>query len=56
MDIEVDEVMRALWDARTGRITSTTDEEWARYKLKFRASMSILRQDAIEMIEDGEFD
>lgn len=49
---EIENVMRALWDARAQRITPATDEEWARYKTMFKSSMNFLREDAIVELED----
>lgn len=55
---DVDAVMRALWEMRTQRKQPWTDEEWERVKDSpvHRVSLRMLREEAVQMIEDGEFD
>ena len=56
MSADVDSVMRALWDSRS-IFGETTDEKWERVKQSpvHRGTLRLLREEAVQMIEDGEF-
>lgn len=49
---DIDNMMRTLYDVRSGRREPMTDEDWTRKKSLFRSTMAVLRADAIREIED----
>ena len=55
-DLDVDALVRAMYEARARTMTPYTDERWESIKRRFPGSISILRQEVMQQIEDGEFD
>ena len=56
-EMQVDIVMRTLWDSRSYRKTPRTDEEWEHVKRSpiHQVTLRSVRREALEMIEAGEF-
>ncbi len=52
-DEQLDLIARTLRDARTGRSTPATDEEWARSKDRFRTTYRTLLEEAERILADG---
>ena len=52
-DEQLDFIARTLRDARTGRATPATDEEWARSKARFRTTYRTLLEEAERILADG---
>jgi hypothetical protein len=55
---QIDSLMQAMYDSRTQRMRPTTAEEWKKAKANpvHRASLRVLRKEAVQMIEDGELE
>ena len=52
-DEQLDSIARTLRDARTGRPTPETDEEWARSRARFRTIYRTLLDEAERILADG---
>lgn len=51
----IGDLAREIYHARTRSRQEMTDERWARIKVKFGSSVRVCREEAVRMIEDGEF-
>lgn len=52
----IDNLAREIYQARSKSSREMTDERWADIKARFRGSARVCREEAIRMLDMGEFD
>lgn len=56
VSVEVDDIAREIYQAKSQSPRPMTDERWARIKSMFPSSVRVCYADAEQMLENGEFD